>query len=77
MLKKLIIVDDDTPFRERLGRSMEKKGFFVETFASYEDCLKRCSEENFDFAVIDMRLEVDSYAWISIFINGQTSGSVL
>ena len=33
MLKKLIIVDDDTPFRERLGRSMEKKGFFVETFA--------------------------------------------
>ena len=57
MLKKLIIVDDDTPFRERLGRSMEKKGFFVETFASYEDCLKRCFEESFDFAVVDMRLE--------------------
>ena len=41
MLKKLIIVDDETPFRERLGRTMEKKGFFVETFASYEECLKR------------------------------------
>ena len=57
MLKKLIIVDGDTPFRERLGRSMEKKGFFVETFASYENCLQRCFEENFDYAVIDMRLE--------------------
>ena len=29
MLKKLIIVDDDTPFRERLGRSMEKKVFLL------------------------------------------------
>jgi two-component system response regulator RegA len=36
---------------------MEKKGFFVETFASYETCLKRCFEENFDYAVVDMRLE--------------------
>ena len=57
MLKKLIIVDDDTPFRERLGRSMEKKGFFVETFSSYKDCLKRCLDENFDYAIVDMRLE--------------------
>ena len=57
MLKKLIIVDDDTPFRERLGRSMEKKGFFVETFSNYQDCLKRCMDEDFDYAVIDMRLE--------------------
>ena len=57
MLKKLIIVDDDTPFRERLGRSMEKKGFLVETFSNYQDCLKRCSEETFDYAIIDMRLE--------------------
>ena len=57
MLIKLIIVDDDTPCRERLGRSMEKKGFSVETFASYKDCIKRCDEENFDYAVVDMRLE--------------------
>ena len=31
MIKKLIIIDDDKPFRERLARSMEKKGFFVPT----------------------------------------------
>ena len=38
MIKKLIIVDDDSPFRERLGRSMEKKGFIVETLSNYNDC---------------------------------------
>ena len=59
MSKKLIIVDDDTPFRERLGRSMEKKGFFVETFASYEDCLKRCDEESFDYEVTKVNLKDD------------------
>ena len=57
MEKKLVIVDDDMPFRERLGRSMEKKGFLVETISSYNDCLKRISVESFDYAVIDMRLE--------------------
>ena len=36
--KSLLIVDDDTPFRERLTRSMEKKGFFVENFSNYNDC---------------------------------------
>ena len=29
MNMKLLIVDDDLPFRERLTRSMEKKGFEV------------------------------------------------
>ena len=54
---KLIIVDDDTPFRERLSRSMEKKGFSVESFFSYNDGLNRCGEIIFDYAIIDMRLE--------------------
>ena len=27
--KSLLIVDDDNPFRERLARAMEKKGFKV------------------------------------------------
>ncbi len=57
MTNKLLILDDDTPFRERLARSMEKKGFNVSTFASYNTCLERCNEEFFDYAVIDMRLE--------------------
>ena len=27
--KTLLLVDDDTPFRERMARAMEKKGFQV------------------------------------------------
>ncbi len=57
MNKKLIIVDDDTPFRDRLGRSMEKKGFIVDRFSNYKDSIIRCYEEVFDYAIIDMRLE--------------------
>ena len=57
MTKKLIIVDDDTPFRERLGRSMEKKGFIVQTYSSYSECISQCYIEIFDYAIVDMRLE--------------------
>ena len=57
MNKKLLIVDDDTPFRERLARSMEKKGFFVENLSGYNDCINRCNEVFFDYAIVDMRLE--------------------
>ncbi len=57
MSNKLLIVDDDGPFRERLSRSMEKKGFIVEAFSSYNECLKRTYDQVFDYAIIDMRLE--------------------
>ena len=56
MNNKLVVVDDDTPFRERLSRSMEKKGFLVESFSNYKDCLSRCFETSFDYAIVDMRL---------------------
>jgi two-component system response regulator RegA len=36
--KSLLIVDDDNPFRERLARAMEKKGF--EGYSSRK-CTKR------------------------------------
>ena len=36
--KSLLIVDDDNPFRERLARAMEKKGFEV---TSSRKCTKR------------------------------------
>ena len=35
-VKSLLIVDDDNPFRERLARAMEKKGFKV---SQAEGCL--------------------------------------
>ena len=54
---KLLIVDDDMPFRERLTRSMEKKGFEVVSSPGFRDSLAKVSENNFDYAVVDMRLE--------------------
>ena len=57
MTNNLIIVDDDLPFRERLSRSMEKKGFVVESFSNFKESSKRINSKNFDFAIVDMRLE--------------------
>ena len=56
MNMKLLIVDDDLPFRERLSRSMEKKDFTVESFPSFNESLKRIKEKKFDYAIVDMRL---------------------
>ena len=39
--KSLLIVDDDNPFRERLARAMEKKGFEV---LQAESCLLYTSD---------------------------------
>ena len=57
MNMKLLIVDDDLPFRERLTRSMEKKGFEVTSSPGFKDSLTKVYESNFDYAVVDMRLE--------------------
>ena len=57
MNNDLIIIDDDLPFRDRLARSMEKKGFNVETFGNVKLSVKRINEKKFDYAIVDMRLE--------------------
>ncbi len=57
MMKSLLIVDDDLPFRERLTRSMEKKGFQVDSSPSFKDAMVKVSQKTFDYAVVDMRLE--------------------
>ena len=57
MNKELIIVDDDFPFRERLSRSMQKKGFNVENFSTSLETIERINVKKFDYAIVDMRLE--------------------
>ena len=54
--KDLLIVDDDVPFRDRLKKSMEKKGFYVEAFSDSKSTLDRMQDKNFDFAIVDMKL---------------------
>ena len=56
MNKTLLVVDDDLPFRERLSRSMEKKGFKVNTTESFSLASKIIENNIYDYAIVDMRL---------------------
>ncbi len=54
--KSLLIVDDDNPFRERLSRAMEKKGFQVTQAESVKSGINSLKIRKPAFAVIDLRL---------------------
>ena len=49
-------MDDDSPFRDRLARSMEKKGFKVTQAESVKSGIQKARENKPAFAVIDLRL---------------------
>jgi two-component system response regulator RegA len=55
--KSLLILDDDEPFRNRLARAMDKKGFQVTEAKSVEEGLIIANKKATNFAVIDLRLE--------------------
>ena len=54
--KSLLIVDDDNPFRERLSRAMEKKGFEVLQAESVKKGIDTVRVKKLGFAVVDLRL---------------------
>ena len=54
--KSLLIVDDDNPFRERLSRAMEKKGFIVSQAQGVKEGIDTVKQKNPAFAVVDLRL---------------------
>ena len=54
--KSLLIVDDDNPFRERLARAMEKKGFLVTQAESVKKGIDSVKITKPAFAVVDLRL---------------------
>ncbi|MEO0821620.1 MAG: ActR/PrrA/RegA family redox response regulator transcription factor [Pseudomonadota bacterium] len=53
----LLILDDDVPFRTRLGRAMEKRGFVPQMAGSVEEGLAIARSRPPAYAVIDLRLE--------------------
>ena len=57
MNKNLLIIDDDLPFRDRLTKKKKKKGFFVESYSDIKSTIERIKNKDFDFAIVDMRLE--------------------
>ena len=54
--KTLLIVDDDNPFRQRLARAMEKKGFMVTQAEGVKAGLDEVKSKKPAFAVVDLRL---------------------
>ena len=54
--KSLLLVDDDSPFRERLARAMEKKGFQVSQAEGVKKGIEAVKMSCPSFAVIDLRL---------------------
>ena len=54
--KSLLIVDDDNPFRDRLARAMEKKGFEVVQADSVKKGIDLVKGKKPAFAVVDLRL---------------------
>ncbi len=54
--KSLLIVDDDNPFRERLARAMEKKGFEVIQAEGVKKGIDTVKSKKPGFAVVDLRL---------------------
>ena len=54
--KSLLIVDDDNPFRDRLARAMEKKGFKVTQAEGVKSGIQKVIQSEPAFAVIDLRL---------------------
>ena len=53
----LLIVDDDSPFVQRLARAMEKRGFAVETALSVAEANGKVEAAPPAYAVVDMRLD--------------------
>lgn len=53
----LLILDDDKPFRERLGRAMESRGFDVTLCETVREGIAVARETPPAFAVVDLKLE--------------------
>ena len=54
--KSLLIVDDDAPFRQRLARAMEARGFIVTAAETAEEAMAHARKSPPAFAVVDLRL---------------------
>ena len=55
--KTLLVLDDDAPLRNRLGRALESRGFEPTLVASVAEALAAVKVRPPAFAVLDMRLE--------------------
>lgn len=52
----LLLVDDDAPLRDRLGRALGARGLHVRTAGDFDEALARVREETPELAVVDLKL---------------------
>lgn len=55
--RRVLIVDDDAPLRNRLARAMEQRGFATIVAASVAEGIELGSASPPGYAVVDLRLE--------------------
>jgi two-component system response regulator RegA len=55
--KSLLIIDDDGPFLNRLGRAMEKRGYDVRLADNVADGMAEVRKSPPKYAVVDLKLE--------------------
>jgi two-component system response regulator RegA len=55
--KSLILLDDDSALRTRMGRALEQRGFDVRQCATVHEAIDSLKKSPPAFAVVDMRLE--------------------
>ena len=53
----ILILDDEAIVLKRLGPSLEKAGYAVETFSQSSDASGRIREKNFDIVITDLKME--------------------
>ena len=58
--RSLLIVDDDTAFRERLVRAMRDRGYEAAGVADYPSAINAAREESPELALVDLRLPGES-----------------
>jgi len=55
--KTLLVLDDDAPFRTRLARALEVRGFEVIAVGSVNEAIEIARQKPPQYAVLDLRLE--------------------
>lgn len=53
----ILVVDDDKPFLQRIGRALETRGFDVTLAESVSDGMAALNRNSPEYAVVDMRLQ--------------------
>ena len=54
--RSVLLVDDDTTFRERLARALRARGYEVVTAGDYDAALAAARAESPELAIVDLRL---------------------